>query len=219
MKLSRYFTLAELTHSNTALAEGINNQPSAGEVEFLRALCAAVLDPLREALGQSIKVNSGYRGPALNRRLKGAAKSQHLQGQAADIVSPGTSVLKLFQKAIELQLPFDQIIYEVNDTSKWVHLSHNPAANRGEILLAQFDAAGKASYSRITAQQALAMTEPVTRSRGAQAQSEYLEMADEPPHAAPVVRGVAPKKAAPKKAPAGERALKSVALKTSVPRP
>jgi zinc D-Ala-D-Ala carboxypeptidase len=218
MNLSRYFTLAELTHSKTAQAEGINNQPSAGEVAFLGALCVAVLDPLREAAGQSIQVNSGYRGPALNRRLKGAAKSQHLDGQAADIESPGMTVLNLFKKAIELQLPFDQIIYEVNGASKWVHVSHNPATNRGEILLAQFDAGGKASYSRITAQQALAMTEPVTRSRGAQAPAEYLEMADEPPHETPVVRGIAPKKPAPKKAPSGELALKSVAPKTLVPK-
>ncbi|MDH5539255.1 MAG: D-Ala-D-Ala carboxypeptidase family metallohydrolase, partial [Rhizobacter sp.] len=72
MHLSRFFTLDELTHSNTAKAEGINNQPTATEVECLRALCGAVLDPLREAMGNAIKVNSGYRGPALNRRLKGA---------------------------------------------------------------------------------------------------------------------------------------------------
>ena len=71
----------------------------------------------REAVGMSIKVNSGYRGPALNKRLKGATKSQHLEGQAADIEAPGLAVLALFKKAIELRLPFDQIIYEVKGPS------------------------------------------------------------------------------------------------------
>ena len=223
MNLSRFFTLAEMIHSNTAKAEGIDNQPAPEGVEFLRRLCTEVLDPLREAVGMSIKVNSGYRGPALNKRLKGATKSQHLEGQAADIEAPGLAVLALFKKAIELRLPFDQIIYEVKGASKWVHLSHNPAGNRGEILLAKFDAAGKVSYSAITAQQALEMTELVARGTSAESNGEYVEVADEPPQAAAVSRGVtqrgvkkaAPvaKKAAAKKAPAKTAPAKKAASK------
>ena len=117
MNLSRFFTLEEMTFSNTARAEGIPNQPGAVEIESLRALCGAVLDPLREALGRPVKVNSGYRGPALNRRLKGVAKSQHLTGQAADIQSPGMAVVELFKLVIKLKLPFDQVIFEEPLTS------------------------------------------------------------------------------------------------------
>jgi predicted chitinase len=202
MNLSRYFTLDELTHSNTAKAEGIANQPGAGEIMFLRALCTTLLDPLREAVGRPIKVNSGYRGPALNQRIRGAKNSQHLTGQAADIQSPGTTVLELFKKVIRLKLPFDQIIYEVNGSAKWVHLSHNPGANRGEILLAQFGADGRVTYPRITAQQALGMTEPSTRGVRSAAEPDYIETADEPEQEATgerASRKAAPRKPAPRK--------------------
>jgi zinc D-Ala-D-Ala carboxypeptidase len=231
MNLSRFFTLDELTHSNTAKAEGIANQPTEVEVECLRALCSAVLDPLRDAVGKSIKVNSGYRGPALNKRLKGALKSQHLDGQAADIQSPGMAVLELFKTAIRLGLPYDQIIYEVNGASKWVHVSHRAGANEGEILLAKFGTDGRVTYPKITAQQALEMTEPVTRS-GVVAEPTYIETADEPERDLPAARGVeaaeptprtartparkkaaAKKVAAKKKAPAKKAAAKKTAAK------
>lgn len=185
MTLSRYFTLDELIHSNTAKAERIDNQPGVGEIMQLRALCTTLLDPLREAVGRPIKVNSGYRGPALNRRIKGAKHSQHLTGQAADIQSPGTAVLELFKRVIQIKLPFDQIIYEVNGSAKWVHLSYNPIGNRGEILLAKFGADGRVTYPRITAQQALEMTEPATRGMRSDAEPGYIETADEPEQGPP----------------------------------
>ena len=198
MNLSRFFTLDELTYSQTAAAERIDNRPGTREIESLRALCTAVLDPLRDLIGRPIKVNSGYRGPALNLRIKGATKSQHLTGQAADIQSPGVAVLELFKMVIRSRLPFDQIIYEVKGASKWVHVSHNPGANRGEILLAKFGADGKVTYPRITDQQALEMTEPVTRGMGFAGEPGYVETADEPEYEAPMARGL--REAAPARA-------------------
>jgi zinc D-Ala-D-Ala carboxypeptidase len=225
MQLSRFFTLDEMTFSNTAKAAGIENTPTAAEIESLRALCTAVLDPLREALGSSIKVNSGYRGPALNARLKGAAKSQHLIGQAADIQAPGMTVVDLFKKVIRLGLPYDQIIYEVNGKSKWVHVSHAPGSNRGVIMLGKFDAAGRVTYPRLTAEQALAVPgEPVTRSRGAPVLPGYIEGADEPegdgskapsPAARKAPAGAAVKKAPVKRAVAKKAAVRKPAAKKS----
>jgi hypothetical protein len=227
MQLSRFFTLEELTFSNTARAAGIDNQPTATEVESLRALCNAVLDPLREAVGQAIKINSGYRGPALNALVKGVKKSQHLTGQAADIQAPGMTVIDLFKKVIELKLPFDQVIYEVKGASKWVHVSHNPGANSGEILLAKFAADGSVTYPRVTEREALAMSEPVTRSRGPVAEPGYDEAADEPEREAPAApaaptttaakKAPAKKAAVPKPAPAKKVAAKKAAAKKKTP--
>ncbi|HEU0204950.1 MAG TPA: D-Ala-D-Ala carboxypeptidase family metallohydrolase [Burkholderiaceae bacterium] len=186
MQLSNFFTLAEMTRSETAARENIANQPGDGEVAQLRALCGSVLDPLRAALGRPIKVNSGYRSPALNRRIGGAANSQHVEGKAVDIQSPGISVLELFKSVIRGGLPFDQLIYEAQSaTAKWVHLSHNEGANRGEIRVAEFGPDGKPRrYPQITIEQALAMSEPATRgARGAE-EFEYLEIGDEPEEAA-----------------------------------
>lgn len=208
MSLSRFFTLAELTHSDTAVAEGINNQPGAAETAALEALCRAILDPLREAVAAPIKVNSGYRGPVLNRRIGGAADSQHLRGQAADIQTGAMTVLELFKTVIRMGLPFDQIIYEArNATSKWVHVSHDTARRRGEIRVAEFDANGKpVRYPAVTAEQALAMTEKVSRSRAA-AVLEYSELGDEP---------AAPRKAPARKAPAKKPLAKKAAAKKAV---
>jgi hypothetical protein len=182
MQLSRFFSLAEMTRSDTALREGIPNEPGSAEVERLRTLCEHVLDPLRETLGQPITVNSGYRSPALNRRIGGATTSQHIEGKATDIQAPGMSVLDLFKVILRLGLPFDQVIYEArNATTKWVHVSHNPGANRGEIRVAKFGPDGRPrAYPLVTVQEALDMVERVSRSALTASKLEYIEMGDEP---------------------------------------
>ncbi len=234
MQLSRFFTLAELTRSDTAQREGIPNQPAEAQIEQLRALCGAVLDPLREAVGRPLRVTSGYRGPALNARIGGSATSQHSHGQAADLQAPGLDVLELFKTVIRLGLPFDQVIYEAQSASvKWVHLSHRGGANRGEIRVAQFNAAGRPTgYPLVSTEQALAMRERTTRSGRATAEPGYVERADEPEHAAPAAPApVAPaamppapekavaRKAAAKKAPAKKVPARKAAAKKTPAKP
>ena len=181
MQLSKFFTLTEMTRSDTATRLGIRNLPDDEALTSLRTLCATVLDPLREATGSAINISSGYRGPELNARIGGAKTSQHMEGRAADIQSHGMSVLELFKAVIRLGLPFDQVIYEAKSrTSKWVHVSHDPGRARGAILVADFGADGKVlQYRTISAQQALDMTEAATRS-SAPEELRYEEMADEP---------------------------------------
>jgi hypothetical protein len=227
MQLSRFFTLAELTRSDTAQREGIPNQPAQAQIEQLRAMCSAVLDPLREAVGRPLRVTSGYRGPALNARIGGSATSQHSQGQAADVQAPGLDVLELFKTVIRLGLPFDQVIYEAQSASvKWVHVSHRPGANRGEIRVAEFNAAGRPTgYPLVSAEQALAMRERTTRSGRATAEPGYVERADEPEHAAPAAPAVVPpapaksgaRKAAAKKAPARKVPAKKKTAARKIP--
>jgi zinc D-Ala-D-Ala carboxypeptidase len=217
MNLSRHFTLAELSFSSTAAAKGIANEPDAAAVAALKALCTAVLDPVRDALGRPIKVNSGFRGPVLNKLVGGVADSQHVFGQAVDIQCPGIAVLELFKTIVRLGLPYDQVIYEAKDSNtKWVHVSHKAAGNRGEIRVAKFGADGKPTgYPFVTAEQALAMSEPLSRSRGA-ASPGHLEMADEPPQP-PRARTKAPAKKAPaKKAPAKKAPAKKAVPKKAV---
>ncbi len=227
MQLSRHFTLAELTYSSTAASEHINNEPGGAAIAALGALCTAVLDPLREALGQPITISSGYRGPVLNKRVGGVADSQHLLGMAVDIQSAGTAVLALFQKVIAMALPYDQIIYEAKDANtKWVHVSHRAGNNRGDIRVAQFGANGKPTgYPAVTAAQALAMTEPAKRSSRAVSAMPLVEAAGEVaagvPYQAPAARQAVVKKAATKKmlttrVPAKKTAARKSVAKTRV---
>jgi hypothetical protein len=91
-------------------------------------------------------------------------------------------VVELFKTVIRCGLPYDQLIYEARDaTTKWVHVSHSTAGNRGEIRIAEFDASGRPlRYPRISREQALAMTEPTPRSATAAAEPGYVEVGDEP---------------------------------------
>ena len=235
MQLSRFFTLAELTRSDTAAREGIPNEPPAEQTDALRALCSAVLDPLREAVGRPVRITSGYRGPALNARIGGSATSQHSQCQAADLQVPGLAVLEIFKTVVRMGLPYDQVIYEAQSaTVKWVHVSHRASGNRGEIRIAQFNAAGKPTgYPLVSKDQALAMSDgPASLTRGKSADPGYVERADEPtfedvPAAAarkaparkpatkkPAIKKPATKKAAAKKAPAKKAPAKKAAAKS-----
>ena len=60
MNLTRNFTLSELTKSDTAIRKGINNNPSAEQVEKLKALCENILQPVRDHFGR-VKITSGFR--------------------------------------------------------------------------------------------------------------------------------------------------------------
>ena len=51
----------------------------------IEALVSNVLDPVREAYGKPIYVNSGYRCEKHYKAVGGVPRSQHLVGQAADI--------------------------------------------------------------------------------------------------------------------------------------
>ena len=128
----KYFTIQELSHSDTAVARGIDNCPTAEAIHNLTKLVENVLDPLREKYGKPIRVSSGYRSAILNRSVNGATSSQHRFGEAADItVGSKEENRKLFE-IIRLELPFDQLIDE-RDFS-WVHVSFREGRNRKQVL-------------------------------------------------------------------------------------
>ena len=124
----KYFTINELTHSDTAIALGIDNKPNHKITEHLVQLIEELLDPLREAWGSAIKVTSSYRCAKLNNVLKGSSPtSAHLVGFAADLVPCNGSITE-FKKFVvkwlkENNIAFDQCICETNGKGvQWVHL-------------------------------------------------------------------------------------------------
>lgn len=131
----KYFTIQELTISNTAQRKSIDNTPDQKAAAALTALVANVLDPLREAWGRPIVVNSGYRCPKLNRAVGGVARSQHTKGEAADIRTLSNRRWEneqLFQLIVQLKLPFDQLIDEHGYS--WIHVSYSEGKNRRQVL-------------------------------------------------------------------------------------
>ena len=65
MRLSKNFSLSELTKSQTALRMGINNEPTPGDLYNLHLLCDNILQPLREHYGRPVTISSGYRSEDL----------------------------------------------------------------------------------------------------------------------------------------------------------
>lgn len=90
-QLTPHFSLNEFLASSTAAARKISNLP-ASPAELDRVISnlarlAAALEVLRSKLGRALRVTSGYRCPALNTAVGGAANSRHMQGCAADIAT------------------------------------------------------------------------------------------------------------------------------------
>lgn len=134
------FALSEFINSDSAKALGIDNMPKAVSVfDNLLLLIVNVLQPLRDAYGKPLYVNSGFRCERLNKAVGGAANSQHLYGQAADITTGTKAGNKaLLQLAQRLNLPFDQMINEKPDASgnpSWVHLSYRKNPRRQVIIV------------------------------------------------------------------------------------
>lgn len=116
-RMSPYFWLSELIHSDTAAGAGIPNDPSPDQVANLKRLCTNLLDPIRFRIGP-IHVNSGFRSHTLNAVLGGSRTSAHMEGFAADIVPKGAGRRALFDAIRTSELPFDQLIWELT----WVHV-------------------------------------------------------------------------------------------------
>jgi len=132
--LTPHFTLEEMTASPTARANGIDNTPTAKQIEALTLLCIKTLEPLRVAIGKPIRVNSGYRCRALNKRVGGARTSQHQKGEAADIEVKGMTAQQLFDFILKSGICFDQVIQEFDS---WVHISFSATQERRQAFMAR----------------------------------------------------------------------------------
>ena len=156
MRISKNFTLAELTKSNTATRLGISNVPDKKGIHKLRLLAIELLQPLRNAVGP-LRVTSGYRSESLNKAIGGSNNSQHTKCEAVDLqfVKRGKmDNMKIFNAIINHALEFDQCILEFggatadkdSDNPDWIHLSWKVTGNRRQILVAYKDENNKTKY-------------------------------------------------------------------------
>ena len=128
--ISRHFSYREFESSEYADRHGLCNVIRSYQVrDSIKALVDEVLEPLREAWGAPLTISSGYRCPEVNAGVGGVSTSQHALGEAADVAV--TEPIRLARRAVDLHLPFDQmIIYPT-----FVHFSHKlSGGQRGQIL-------------------------------------------------------------------------------------
>ena len=156
MRISKNFTLAELTASNTSKRLGISNIPDKEGIHKLRLLATELLQPLRNAVGP-LRISSGYRSESLNAAIGGSNKSQHTKCEAVDLqfVKRGSmDNMRIFNAIIRLGLEFDQCILEFggatansdSDNPDWIHISWKVTENRKQILVAYKDENNKTKY-------------------------------------------------------------------------
>ena len=138
MKLSPHFKVKEFTRSETAAKRGIDNEDiTPVQLANMQALCENVLEPLRQQFGEPVYISSGYRCYYLNNCVKGALKSQHMKGEAADIYSKqGAKRLREWYLWMVDNLVFDQLIWETRPNgSKWIHVSYKRTGpNRQQVF-------------------------------------------------------------------------------------
>jgi hypothetical protein len=139
MKLTKNFTLAEMTKSDTALRLGLENEPDDQQLSALTTLCEKVLQPVRDYYGMGVKVNSALRTLPVNRAIGSSDSSHHVRGMAADIEIPGIPNAELAEWIVE-NLEFTQVILEFYTPgipdSGWVHVSYVPEDLRKQVLTA-----------------------------------------------------------------------------------
>ena len=133
--MGKYFSIEKLSYSRIAAEKGINNTPTGDVKRSLELLIDKCLDPIREKYGKPITVSSGYRNYLVNQLVGGKATSQHLKGEASDIVGNNDKeTRRIFEIAKELG-NYDQLLFERNKKgSVWVHISYKAEGNRKQCI-------------------------------------------------------------------------------------
>ncbi|HTE35719.1 MAG TPA: D-Ala-D-Ala carboxypeptidase family metallohydrolase [Reyranella sp.] len=117
MNLSPHFTIEEMI----VTSQRVDNLPTPEIVANLKLLCEMVLEPVRALFGAPVIITSGYRSPAVNLAVGGAANSQHMSGQAADFIIPGFDPREVCRRINASPIVFHQLIFE-NYNAGWTHL-------------------------------------------------------------------------------------------------
>ena len=132
MRLSKHFSLEELTQSDTAVRLDIDNTPTVEVIDNLTFL-AEKLEDVRALLHTPMLISSGFRSLILNRHLGSRDTSSHVKGLAVDFISPSFGNPEAIVKTIvESDIQYDQVILEFN---RWVHLSFSKEKPRLQSLI------------------------------------------------------------------------------------
>jgi hypothetical protein len=125
-QLSPHFSLHEFTHSNTAVARGIDNTPPPEILERMKAT-AAQMERVRELLGgKPIKINSAFRNPATNAAVGGSPTSDHMSGYSVDFTCAGFGTPFDVATKIRQSPIFDDVDQLIHEFGRWVHVSFDP---------------------------------------------------------------------------------------------
>lgn len=144
MKLSKYFTLGDLTKGGIRIPR-VTYNVNGGNITpqeivcNMRVLAEKCLDPIREKFGP-FTITSAFRRPPfgaapgdLGTKKEGG---DHPIGCAADIVFPGgkAETFKICSEIVKLLPSWNQVIMEYNGSQYWIHVSCRPSGNKGDMF-------------------------------------------------------------------------------------
>jgi len=136
-QLTRNFSLHELTKSETAVRNDMDNTPGAAEIANLTELAGKVLQPIRDHFQKGVHINSGFRHPDVNAKVGGSRTSDHCRGMAADLEVPSVPNPEV-AAWIRDNLEFTQLLLEFYvqgiPDSGWVHVSYDPGNLKKQVL-------------------------------------------------------------------------------------
>jgi zinc D-Ala-D-Ala carboxypeptidase len=126
VRISKHITYKEATRSATALRLGIENVPNQYELQNMEMVAKHVFEPLREAVGSPIKINSFFRCEELSNAF--------------------------MYYYIKDNLDFDQLIWEfgTDHNPDWVHVSYVDGDSNRKRCLKAVRENGKTKYIDIT---------------------------------------------------------------------
>ena len=97
-------------------------------------LCEDILEPIRQHLGQPLRITSGYRPPDANQHAGGAPHSEHMattERCAADWWEPSSDMRAVFNWIRTTSgLLFDQVILEHGEHMDIIHTSWSTTPRR-----------------------------------------------------------------------------------------
>lgn len=121
---SKYFSIKEMLHSDTAERLKIDNTPISDEIVDNIQYLMNRLDEIREGYGKPIYINSAYRCPKLNQAVGGVSSSYHQMGLAADLrFDPD------LKDYIIKNCHFDKLIEERSKYAVWIHIQFKRERN------------------------------------------------------------------------------------------
>ena len=117
----------------------LKNTPKGKSLENIKTLVEELLQPLRDELGSSIYISSGFRSKILNLAVGGAENSFHCKGMAADIDQDGRNrklTNRMIFDYIKDNMEFTELIWEFgdNENPSWVHVVYDENDLNKEIL-------------------------------------------------------------------------------------
>ena len=158
-QLSKYFTLEECTHSDTAVRKGIPNVPSPEGIAMGGRLCTSVMDTVREKWG-ALSVTSGFRSHELNLDpdVNGSATSDHVWSDGAasiDFIPLKAEMQEVFEWICGSGLVFDQCFleYKLKDGIRHyrcIHISLRDINPRRQAGIKPTGGYGKIEWCEVT---------------------------------------------------------------------